>query len=87
MAPKFYYEIGETDMQLDRNMLEKLLSLNDSQLSAVIRSLAQSSGLDLSSFNISPNDISSIRSALSGATDEDIKRAQDQLQSRKNERK
>ena len=67
-------------MHLDKNMLEKLLSLNDNQLTAVIRSLAESSGLDLSAFNIRPNDIDSIRQALAGATDEDLKRAAEQLQ-------
>ena len=54
-------------MQLDKKTLQKLLSLSDEQLTAVIRSLAESSGLDLSEFNIRPDDINSIRSALSTA--------------------
>lgn len=66
-------------MQLDKRTLQKMLSLSDEQLTAVIRTLAESSGLDLSSFNIRPDDINSIRTALSGATDEDLVRATEQL--------
>ncbi len=66
-------------MQLDQKTLQKLLSMNDTQLTAVIRTLADNSGLDLAGFNIRPDDISSIRAALSGATDEDLARAAEQL--------
>lgn len=66
-------------MQLDRRALERLLTLNDAQLKGVIESLAAESGLDLGNFGISQNDIASIRKALSGATDEDIKKAAEQL--------
>lgn len=66
-------------MQLDRKMLQKLLSLNDRQLSDVIRSLAENSGLDLSEFHISPDDVNGIRKALSGASDEELLRATQQL--------
>lgn len=66
-------------MQLDKQTLQKLLLMNDRQLASVIRSLAENSGLDLSTFNIRPDDIQSIRKALSGATDEDLARAADQL--------
>ena len=44
-------------MQLDKKTLQKMLALDDARLTAVIRSLAENSGLDLSTFNISPNDI------------------------------
>lgn len=66
-------------MQLDRNAINRMLSLNDDQLKSIIRSLAESSGLDLSSFQIHPNDVESIRRALAGATDADIARAAEQL--------
>ena len=66
-------------MQLDRKTLERMLSLNDDQLRGIILSLAENSGLDLSDFSISPNDIKSIRSALSGAGDEELRRAAEQL--------
>ncbi len=66
-------------MQLDRNAIHRMLSLNDEQLKNLIRSLATNSGLDLSSFQISPNDVASIRRALRDATDADIARAAEQL--------
>ena len=66
-------------MQLDQKTLQKLLSMSDTQLTAVIRTLADNSGLDLAGFNIRPDDINSIRAALSGATDEDLARAAEQL--------
>ena len=61
-------------MQIDRNALEKLLSLNDRQLKLVINKLAAESGIDLSGFNIDAKDIDSIRKGLSSATDSDIAR-------------
>ncbi len=72
-------------MMLDRNALNRLLSLNDRQLKTVMERLATDSGLDLSSFNISPDDIASIRSALSGATDSDLEKAAQQLAKNKKE--
>ena len=75
-------------MQLDKKMLQKMLALDDASLTAVIRSLADNSGLDLSTFHISPNDISSIRRALSSATDEELQIATEQLRDfRRNKRK
>ena len=69
-------------MQLDRNAINRMLSLNDEQLKSLIRSLAENTGLDLSSFNISATDVQSIRRALSGATDADLERAAEQLKQR-----
>lgn len=66
-------------MQLDRNAINRMLTLNDDQLKKLICSLAESSGLDLSSFQIRPDDVASIRRALSSATDADIARATEQL--------
>ena len=59
-------------MQIDRKALEGLLALNDKQLMSIIGRLAAGSGIDLSQFNIDPRSISSIRSAISSATDEDL---------------
>ncbi len=69
-------------MQLDKNSLERLLGMSDAQLKFVINKLAVEAGLDLSAFNISGNDIASIRRALGNATDEDIARATQQLSRR-----
>lgn len=70
-------------MQIDRKAINRMLNLNDEQLKSVIRSLADNAGLDLSGFQISPNDIDSIRRALASATDDDIARASEQLNARK----
>ena len=61
-------------MQIDRNALEKLLSLNDRQLLHIINKLAADNGIDLSGFNIDAGSIDSIRRGLAGATDDDIER-------------
>lgn len=66
-------------MQLDKNTLNMLLALNDAQLVNVIKTISEKSGLDLSSFNISSNDVKSIRYALENASDEDIRRARESL--------
>ncbi len=68
-------------MQLDKNTLNMLLALNDAQLVNIIRTISEKSGLDLSSFNITTGDVKSIRHALENATDEDIKRAQESINS------
>jgi len=67
-------------MQIDRQSLDKLLMLNDRQLSLVINKIAAGSGIDLSSFNIDPKDIENVRRALRGATDEDLKRVAEQYE-------
>ena len=72
-------------MILDRNALNRLLSLNDKQLKAVLERLAAESGLDLSELNVSPDDIASVRSALSGATDRDLEEAARKLSEKKRE--
>jgi hypothetical protein len=66
-------------MQIDKNTLNMLLALNDTQLVNVIKAISEKSGLDLSGFNISANDVKSIRRFLENATDEDIKRAQESM--------
>ena len=66
-------------MQLDKKTLNMLLALNDAQLTNVIRTISEKSGLDLSSFNITSNDVKSIRRALENASDEDIKMAQESI--------
>ncbi len=67
-------------MKLDKKALDRLLSMSDEQLKSVIESLAQESGLDLSSVGINDTSIASIRSALSGADDTTIKKAAEQLE-------
>lgn len=66
-------------MQLDRNALDRLLSMSDTQLKYVITKLAVDNGLDLSTFNITGSDIGSIRRALQNATDQQLELAAAQL--------
>ncbi len=73
-------------MKLDRNALSRLISLNDTQLKGVIETIAAESGIDIKSLGISGSDIASIRKALEGATDEDLKTAQKKLDEYKNRR-
>ena len=67
-------------MQFDKQALDRLLSMNDRQLSYMINKVAAENGIDLSSFNMDPKDIASVRHALSGATDADIKRVAEQYE-------
>ena len=66
-------------MTLDRNAVEKLLALNDRQLALVIRKLTAEAGIDPSLIQITPANITALRTALSMATDEDLARASEQL--------
>lgn len=70
-------------MKLDRKAVDGLRGMNDMQLKFFINKLASEYGLDLSAFNISGNDIQSIRRALDNVTDADIARAADQLSRRR----
>lgn len=60
-------------MQLDRKKLDRLLQMNDEQLSALVRSIAAESGIDPAALGLNPSNIQSIRQALGGATEEDLK--------------
>jgi len=70
----------EVFMQIDKNTINQMLSLNDKQLTKIIQRLAGEAGLDLSSLNIRDNDIQSLRKALANATDEDIAKAISQIE-------
>ena len=59
-------------MQLDRKMLDRLLSLNDRQLQAVIDKLVSEYGLDLSAFQVRAGDMAALRRAIRSASDEDL---------------
>ena len=67
-------------MQIDRKALESLLALNDKQLVAIINKLAAGSGIDPSEYNIDPTNVSSIRNAIRGASDDDLERIVAQYQ-------
>lgn len=65
-------------MQINRESLDKLLSLNDFQLKMMINRLAAQGGIDPAEFNIDPGSIESIRRVLSSATDKDLERIAEQ---------
>ena len=74
-------------MQIDRASLEKLLSLNDRQLSSVITRLIAQSGIDLAEFQLDPKDVESLRKALAGASDDDLRRIAEQYEANQRKRR
>ena len=66
-------------MTLDRNAVERLLALNDKQLAIVIKKLTAEAGIDPSALQINASNIAALRTALSMATDDDIKRLSEQI--------
>lgn len=66
-------------MQINRENLEKLLSLGDLQLKMVINKIAAEGGIDPAKFNIDPSSIESIRRVLGSATDDDLERIASQF--------
>lgn len=74
-------------MQIDRASLEKLLTLNDRQLMGVITRLVAQSGINPAEFSIDPKDIQSIRSALTSASDEELRRIAEQYEANQKKRR
>lgn len=62
-------------MQIDKNLLDQLISLDDQTLSRTISLLANAAGIDQSSANAAISDLRSVRSSLGNATNADISRA------------
>ena len=67
-------------MQLDRKSLNRMLSLNDRQLQAIIEKLASEYGLDLTRFQVRPGDMESLRNAIKNASDSALIELGKQLQ-------
>ena len=61
-------------MQLDQNMLNRLLTMNDEQLGALIGQIAQEAGIDPAELGLNPKNIASVRQALGNASQEDLAR-------------
>lgn len=61
-------------MQLDKKSLDRLLALNDDQLRMVLRGLLKEYGVDPSTIPLEQFDMGKLRTALSAATEEDVKR-------------
>ena len=85
MRPLAYTDIEHTSdhtevrMQLDRNAIKTLLSLDDARLKFVIDRMAESVGIDLDSFGLRNVNVGEIRQKLSSLTDEELQRAADQI--------
>ena len=62
-------------MKLDKATLDMILKLPDDQLILIIQKLAREKGININNLNISREQLSALRKALSGATDADIARA------------
>lgn len=71
-------------MNLDKKAVDMLLTLDDRRLALVIKKLIADSGVDPSSINIGEKELAGIRAALSVATNEDLSRAAELIQSYKN---
>ena len=74
-------------MEINRDSIDKLLSLNDRQLMTIIGNLAKESGIDPAEFNLDPRSIDSIRRALRGASDDDLKKIAEQYEANKTGKK
>ena len=62
-------------MMLDKRAIERLLSLDDQALTAVIRQIAAGAGVDTSKLSFGSAELASIRRALSLATEGDTSHA------------
>ena len=62
-------------MNIDKNLLSKLASLDDASLLAAIKTVALSSGVKLPDEPIDKVRLSALRRAMMGATDEDLANA------------
>ena len=67
------------DMQIDKTMLDQLLSLDDITLARTISALAAAAGIDKNSVNAAITDLRNVRASLSNATDADISKATNML--------
>ena len=61
-------------MQIDRNALNRILGMNDEQLRTLITQIAQETGIDPAALGLNPQNIASVRQALSSATESDIQK-------------
>ena len=86
-SSKIHIPKEDAAMEINREAVDKLLTLNDRQLKMIIQSLVRDSGIDPSQFNIDTGSIASIRSALSSATDEDLKKIAQQYEANKKGRR
>ena len=68
-------------MQIDREAVEKLLTLNDRQLKAIIQRLVAESGIDPAQFQINTDSMESVRYALRNTDDDTLRQIAEQYES------
>lgn len=71
-------------MTLDKRSIDMLLTLDDKRLSLVIKKIMSDAGVDASRISLGQSDLAGIRAALASATDGDLTRAAELIQSYKN---
>ena len=59
-------------MQIDQNMLKKLLTMNDAQLRGVIEAVAAEAGIDPAVLGLDTKNIGNVRRSLGSAQDSDL---------------
>ncbi len=59
-------------MQLDKKSIDRLLSMNDRALEELVRRVAAESGIDPRALGLNIENIQSLRTALSSATEADL---------------
>ena len=66
-------------MNLDQSSIQRLLSLNDTQLRLVLKKLAAENGIDLSGFSLGAAELAHLRSLLGMATPQQIQQLLNQF--------
>ena len=59
-------------MNIDKRMLDRILTMDDTQLSTLVQNIAKEAGIDPAQLGMQADNIQSIRHALSIATDSDM---------------
>lgn len=61
-------------MKIDREMLRRILTLDDSQLKFIISRIAAQTGVDISGFDMSPAALAKLRLAVENADDAELEK-------------
>ncbi len=61
-------------MKIDREMLRRILTLDDSQLKFIISRIAAQTGVDISGFDMSPAALAKLRLAVESADDAELEK-------------
>lgn len=61
-------------MKIDREMLRRILTLDDSQLRFIINRIAAQTGVDISGFDMNPAALAKLRLAVENADDAELEK-------------